>query len=44
MPEPNRTSNGVAYMTFDATLNTDASMIAQQKLICQEMQQQENFV
>ena len=32
MPEPNRTSNGVAYMTFDATLNTNASMIAQQKL------------
>ena len=32
MSEPNRTTNGVAYMTFDATLNTDASMIAQQKL------------
>ena len=32
MPEPNRTSSGVAYMTFDETLNTDASMIIQQKL------------
>ena len=32
MTEPNRTTNGVAYMTFDATLNTNASMIAQQKL------------
>ena len=32
MTEPNRTSNGLAFLTFDATLNTNASMIAQQKL------------
>ena len=32
MPEPKRTSAGIAFLTFDATLNTDASMIAQQKL------------
>ena len=32
MTEPTRTSTGIAYLTFDATLNTDASMIIQQKL------------
>ena len=32
MPEPKRTSAGIAFLTFDATLNTDASMIIQQKL------------
>ena len=32
MTEPNRTSNGLAFLTFDATLNTNTSMIAQQKL------------
>ena len=32
MTEPIRSSNGVAFLTFDATLNTDASMIVQQKL------------
>ena len=32
MTEPTRTSTGIAYFTYDATLNTDASMIVQQKL------------
>jgi hypothetical protein len=32
MTEPTRTSTGIAYLTYDATLNTDASMIIQQKL------------
>ena len=32
MTEPTRTSTGIAYLTYDATLNTDASMIVQQKL------------
>ena len=32
MTQPTRTSTGIAYLTFDATLNTDASMIIQQKL------------
>ena len=32
MTEPTRTSTGIAYLTFDASLNTDASMIVQQKL------------
>ena len=32
MTEPTRTSTGVAYLTYDASLNTDASMIIQQKL------------
>ena len=32
MTEPTRTSTGIAYLTFDATINTDASMIIQQKL------------
>ena len=32
MTEPTTTSTGIAYLTFDATLNTDASMIIQQKL------------
>ena len=32
MTEPTRTSTGIAYLTFDATLNTNASMIIQQKL------------
>ena len=31
MPEPKRTSAGIAFLTYDPTLNTDASMIAQQK-------------
>ena len=32
MTEPTRTSTGIAYLTYDASLNTDASMIIQQKL------------
>ena len=32
MTEPTRRSTGIAYLTFDASLNTDASMIIQQKL------------
>ena len=32
MTEPTRTSTGIAYLTFEASLNTDASMIIQQKL------------
>ena len=32
MTQPTRVSTGIAYFTYDATLNTDASMIIQQKL------------
>ena len=30
MSNPKRTNTGLAYLTFDSTLNTDASMIEQQ--------------